>query len=254
MKTKEQSKAWIVVKFILILVVAGVAGGCASFLVGYLTDGAGIALGGIKEPLAVAVPVAFVVCNILAAVVALAQCRRAKKQIRAWDGEDESIEQVERRLNYPLLLANGMMVLNFLLFPISVEISENTAFGERYGVILFPVCLAAFILGHVWIIAVTGKAVRLEQQINPEKRGNVLDTKFHKQWMNSCDEAEKFKIYQASYSGYRAGNTACLVMWLAAVFAQLWAGTGVFPVVCVCVIWMALMMGYMFSSMKLEKR
>lgn len=253
MKTKKQSKTWIVVKFILIIVASGIVGGCASFLVGYLTDGAGITLGGIMEPLAVAVPVAFVVCNILAAVVALTQCHSAKKQVKAWDGEDESIDRVERLLNYPIVLANGMMVLNFLLFSVSVEVSEHTAFGDRYGVILFPVCLATFILGYVWIIVATSKAVRLEQQINPEKRGNVLDTKFQKQWMDSCDEAEKFKIYQASYSGYRAGSMACLVMWVVATFAQLWAGTGVFPVVCVCIIWMALIMGNMFACMKLEK-
>ena len=152
-----------------------------------------------------------------------------------------------------MMFANLMTVLNFFFFSASVEVAEHTAFGGQYGVVLFPICLATFVLGFVWTIWVTNWVVRLEQQLNPEKRGNVFDTKFQKQWIASCDEAEKQKVYQAGFRGYRAGATACMVLWVVAVFAQLWAGTGVFPVLCVCLIWLVMMSASMIESIRLEK-
>lgn len=253
MKTKKRSNQWIAVRFILIIVASGLLGFFASMLVAHLTDSEGIALSGVGEALGPVVPAAFVGCNVLAAAISLILCSSVKKQAAGWDGEDESIDQVEKRLNYPLGLANVMMVLNFLLFSATVEVIEHTAYGGRYEGILFPMCLATFVLGFVWIIWMTNRVVRLEQRLNPEKRGNVLDTSFKKQWLGSCDEAEMLKTYQAGYSGYQAGSTACMVLWVVATFAQLWAGTGIFPVICVCAIWVTMMLGSLISAVRLEK-
>lgn len=253
METKKRSEAKIIIKFIAIILGSGALGFGASMLVGHLTGGEQLRVGGFGEILGPAVPAVFLLSNLVMAVISLVMCHSAKKQVQNWDGEDESVEKIEQRLNYPMLFANLMTVLNFLFFSASIQVTETTAFGEKYGTLLFPLCLGTFVLGYVWILYVTNRAVKLEKQLNPEKRGNIFDTKFQKQWIGSCDEAEQRIIHQAGFQGYRAGSTACLILWVITTFAQLWAGTGVFPVVCVCLIWLVMMTASMIESIRLEK-
>lgn len=253
MKTKKHSEAKIIIKFIAIILASGALGFGASMLMGYLTGGETLKVGVIGEILGPAVPAVFLLSNLVLAAVSLVLCRSAKKQVQGWDGDDESVEKIEQRLNYPMLFVNLMMVLNFLFFSASIQVAETTAFGERYDIILFPLCLGTFILGYVWILFVSNRVVKLEKLLNPEKQGNIFDTKFQKQWLGSCDEAEKQKIYQAGFRGYQAGSMACMVLWVIATFAQLWAGTGVFPVVCVCLIWLVMMTASMVESIRMEK-
>ena len=50
--------------------------------------------------------------------------------------------------------------------------------------------------------------VELEKKLNPEKKGDVIETNFSKKWEDSCDEAQKMIIYEAGYRAYRAGMKA----------------------------------------------
>ena len=38
--------------------------------------------------------------------------------------------------------------------------------------------------------------VKLLQKIHPEKKGDIASKDFHKQWLESCDEAEKEAVYK----------------------------------------------------------
>ena len=44
-----------------------------------------------------------------------------------------------------------------------------------------------------------------------------------------------------------------MLLWVVALLAQLWAGTGMFPVVCICVIWLTMMLSYQMSAIRLER-
>ena len=253
MKENKREQRKIILKFVLILIVSMLLGAAASFGLGVL-DGSGmlLELGNVWQVLGMTVPYIFLFANLLTAIVAIALCARGKKEIEAWDGEDEGIEHTERRLSYSLLLANTMMVLNFLLFSASVEAS-NHAVQDQLKFRLLMGSLVIFVLSYVWIIYVSGRVVKLEKQINPEKKGNIFDTKFQKQWIASCDEAEKQMIYQCGFRAYQVGHTVCMLLWVVSLLAQMWLGTGVFPVVCICVIWLAMMVSYQLTSLRLER-
>lgn len=253
MKQKKDENRKIIIKFVLILLASMVLGAVSSILMASITQGGLVAFDGLERAVGAAVPYVFAFANLIAAITAIVLCGQSKKEINAWDGEDECIEQTEQRLSYSLLLANFMMVVNFLLFSASVWAAEYMAVEKGYELAALMVNLAVFILGMIWIMCISNRVVKLEQQINPEKRGNILDTKFHKQWMASCDEAEKQLIYRSGFQAYRAGQTACMALWVVALLAQLWAGTGVFPVLCICIIWLALTMGYVLTSIRLER-
>ncbi|NLT11260.1 MAG: DUF3169 family protein [Clostridiaceae bacterium] len=90
---------------------------------------------------------------------------------------------------------------------------------------------------------------------NPEKQGSVLDLQFFRKWESSSDEAQKQLMYKAGYRAFCTANLASVCIWTIALLAQLFFGTGVFPVVCICAVWLALNASYSISvmSMKLQK-
>ena len=253
MKTDKREDRKIVIKFVLILVASFILGAATSILAAVLTQDGMLEFGGLEQAIAAAVPYVFAFANLITAIAAIVLCSRSKKEIDAWDGEDECIGRTEQRLNYSLVLVKLMTVVNYLLFSASIWAAEHTARAGRYKLDVLMVSLAVFGLGMVWVMCVSNRVVKLVQKINPEKRGNILDTKFHKQWMASCDEAETQMVYQCGYRAYRAGNSACRVLWILTLLAQLWAGTGLFPVLCIGAIWLAMTMSYMISSIRLER-
>ena len=253
MKTDKREDRKIVIKFVLMLVASMILGAVSSIIAAVLTQDGLLEFGGLEQAIAAAVPYVFVFSNVIAAITAIVLCNRSKKEIDAWDGEDECIDRTEQRLNYSLVLANLMTVVNFLLFSASLWAAEHTGLDDHYEFVMLMVSLAVFVLGMVWIMCVSNRVVKLVQKINPEKRGNILDTKFHKQWMDSCDEAETQMVYQCGYRAYRAGTTVCMALWILTLLAQLWAGTGLFPVLCVGAVWLAMTMSYMISSIRLER-
>lgn len=251
MEKKTERKA--AVKFVILILISAALGAGASMLMGRLTHWDGVSFQGLGDTLGVMVPWVFLFANLISAIAAVLICHSAKKQIAQWNGEDECIEQTEQQLSYGLLLANVMMVVNFFLFSAGVEVSLSTALGDRYGVILLPACIVTFVLGYVWIFCVNYRVVKLEKQINPEKKGCVFDVKFQKQWLGSCDEAEKLTVYRCGFQAYQVGNKVCMAMWLVTLFLQLWAGTGLFPVLSICVIWLSMVITYVLYSIRLER-
>lgn len=60
------------------------------------------------------------------------------------------------------------------------------------------------------VVLVQQKIVDLVRRMNPEKQVSVYDSKFQKKWYNTCDEAERAQIGQASYQAFQAANRAAL--------------------------------------------
>lgn len=250
-KTGQKSKKKIMITFVLLVVGGGVLGFCLSLLMGMLQDGNYVNLKPLWNALAVATPFLFGGLHLICCVIALALVHSAKKESRRWDGEDETeVDTAERKLEWAIGLANVMMVVNAFLFAAMIQVTEHTVFGERYGIILPLIALGIFVLGYVWIIAVTNMSVKLEQKLNPEKRGNIFDLRFKKDWLESCDELEKQKIHECGYRAFQTGNTVCTILWVVAVFCQLWAGAGLLPQVMIFVIWLSMTLRYQLAAMK----
>lgn len=250
-KKKQKSNLRIMITFFGVLILSGLVGACTSILAGQISFSA---LAESLENLAPGVLPVFVVVHIVLFLAALLFFISAKKKLSGWDGESEEvIDSAEEKLSYSILLANAATVLNFFGFAAMIQVAENTAYGERHGFLMFPITLVVFILGYVWIIIVSKLVVDQEKKLNPEKQGNIFDVKFQKEWVGSCDENEKQKVYQSGYYGFRAGNTTCMIMWILTVLMQLWTDTGLFPVACVCVIWLSMILSSTIGSIRLEK-
>lgn len=173
---------------------------------------------------------------------------KARTMIKHWDGEDEDeIMRIEGYLNFPVIIASFVTICSCCLFSCCCYFMLHEA---RLFDLVPTLCLLICMAGT---FIFTKKTIDLEKQLNPEKKGSLLDLTFTSKWMASCDEAQKLNAYRAGYSGYYAGNIACLVMWLVVFMGQLVFRTGVLPVVSICTVWLVMTIAYMHTALKLEK-
>ena len=76
--------------------------------------------------------------------------------------------------------------------------------------------------------------------------------KFRKKWLDSCDEAEKLMAGQCAYKAYSASTKACAGLWLVFTLSALFLGTGLLPILAVCLIWAVNQCVYSYWSIKLS--
>ncbi|MBQ8966133.1 DUF3169 family protein [Ruminococcus sp.] len=182
-------------------------------------------------------------------ICAAGQLYCLKKAAAKWDGEDEEfIDSIELQLNAPIKLVSTSMILNFILF------SCASYFPIEQKSLLALIPTVVFLVGMVWQLVLNEKALTLEKQLNPEKRGSTFDINFQKKWLDSCDEAQKQTVWQAGYSAYKAGNIACMATWAAAFIGQTIFKYGLMPMICVGVIWLVMNTVYINTASMLESR
>lgn len=248
MKQNNGRRRFVALRFVLILLIAAAVGFFGGYGASWLRENVlpGLAgqagdLGGLA---AGALPWVFWGFDLAVTLASLGLYCSARGIVRRWDGEDEEfIDRAERRLCAALILANLLMICGFLLFTL---LCAGVGEGFWLGLGAFLFCLLASIV-------LTNLIVRLTKRLNPEKRGEVLDTRFQKDWLNSCDEGEKSVIYRSAFRAYRVGSYTCLGLWLACLIAQVPFGLiGPAPGVCVALVWLALTMSYCLESYRLE--
>lgn len=171
---------------------------------------------------------------------------KAKKTYQHLDDEDEkSLDQIEKNLSYTVLLLNVMYIL--LLFIISCSMT----YGRNHNRLI---TFIQFIVYLVILVYMQQKVVDFTKLLNPEKKGSVYDLDFRKKWLNSCDEAERFHIGNASYQAFLVTNMACIVIWLILFFLQNIVAIGILPSFIVLLILGILNCTYIIASIKDNKK
>lgn len=192
-------------------------------------------------------------------VVELAVCLPiyfgAKKQLAAWDGEDETVSnQVEARLSVCIWATGMALILSlFLLAAMISGFVGNVGTERDIGPALFFTGLTVFLLTLAVSTVLQQLLVDVTKKLNPEKRGSVYDTKFQKKWLESCDEAERIIIGQCAMKAYQAVSRTCLVLWMVLALGGMFFDWGFLPAMVVCIIWGVGQSVYSWSCLKLGK-
>ncbi|WP_298020886.1 DUF3169 family protein [uncultured Dysosmobacter sp.] len=235
-------------RFLLILAGAAVFGGVLGFCAGWMGSSSvsEFVTETVDYLLSAVIPWLIPAVSVVLLAAAVFRYRKARSLFNTWDGEDEAhIDRAETCLDQVLLLGAVAVVLNFFLLSAS---PYSTAPGGALAI------AAAVILALVVIMVIQQKTVDLTRRINPEKKGSVYDTKFQKKWFESCDEAEKAQIGQASYRAYRVTGTACIVLWVALLILDFTFGIGVLPVFVVLLLWGIMQVSYILECIRSSKR
>lgn len=244
---KENRKA--LPKFFLIIFVSAIFGG----VMGFLSGVAGASslpeaiTAGVEHLLVVTTPWAIPVSSLALLGGGWVLYGKAKRLVQNWDGEDEdAMEEAEEQLSWALLLSSLARILDFFFLAAGSMGSDGT---------LRPLfVVAAFLISCAVLTLLQQKVVDLEKTMNPEKQGSVYDIKFQKKWFESCDEAEKAQIGQASCKAYQAGSMTCLVLWLVLVILDHVFAFGLVPIFVVLLIWAVLTVSYTLECIRLSKR
>lgn len=172
---------------------------------------------------------------------------KGKRLWQGWDGEDEKeIERADYALSLGLMASNVNMILTFLFFGVTGALTYDF-YGMLIGVALMFVSMAV-------IVRYQQKVVDLCRRMNPEKEGSVYDTKFQKKWLESCDEAERMKIYQSAFRAYSVMNKVCPALWCVMVLGGFAFDFGPMAVVSVSILWLILSVSYQLEAIRLEKK
>lgn len=258
---KEKTNKQIYTKFVIMIIVGGLVGFIAGFGGAIISDMCGgDIVSGLNHIFKVVVPVVYLLLMVVTYSISFVNYGKAKKIVTEWDGIDEDVlDEADKKLSFALEPTNIMMVCNFFLYSAMTYISgvqiqgiEEETFKKGLPIMVTGIIL--FVINLVIITVIQKLTVELTKKINPEKKGNILDTDFQKDWLASCDEAQKQMIYEASYKAYQATGYACMVMCILTLVAMLLFDTGILPSICVFVIWLTMVLAYTIACHKLGKK
>lgn len=201
MKPKTEKKSsWVYIKYALILVVSGLFGAGCSMFIGSGFDGLS-SLGTTLSRWLYQAGVPLMACGLLLAVVATVLYLAAKKPMARADEDDAAFEKANRLLCIAMILTT----LSFPWFTFTMglafalPIQDERLWSTGVGLVLLIIQL-------VWFTVLQALVVGAVKRLYPEKRGNVFDTKFQKDWYASCDEAEQKTIGDCSYFTFQVMN------------------------------------------------
>ena len=173
--------------------------------------------------------------------------RKAKQQFTTWDGEDEAhMELAEWKLSWVLMLTSIHLVLAFTLEGFLQLLGAESRGHAILG-------LAGFLTAMASCIILQQKTVDLIRKMNPEKKGSVYDMKFHKKWMDSCDENEHRQIGQAAYKAFSVVNGSCIFLWVLLVVLGNLLDLGALPMALMMLIFGINQVSFQMEAMRLSR-
>lgn len=180
-EAKKKSPARIYVTFAVIIIICGLIGGIA----GYATISNELSMHDLSQQLNQALSAPgpwWFLPGLLLLAASTWLYFRGKRML----------PQANLTLGRAMILTNLSMVLVF----IAMALSYTASWGIVWSILLLLIQL-------VWVMAMQARIVSATKQLFPEKRGNIFDFKFHHDWYESCDEAERQQTAQCSYQAFK---------------------------------------------------
>ena len=203
------------------------------------------------------IPWIFVGSLLIVGGITIINYLKAKKSFKNWDGEDEeSINKVEKTLSKSMMISNTALIVDYFLLAAYIYFTESDklTLAENIIGINSTISMATFLISLIFYVVLQRAIVELEKKINPEKRGEVLNMNFQKEWEQSLDEAEMIMACKAGYKAFKAINFTCVMLWLLSVISQIVFDTGILPVLFVTVIWLVSTVTYQIEAIRLENK
>lgn len=202
-------------------------------------------------------PVLLIASICLCLLAALIYYQKAQSHLsRTGLDNDDDFVQIDRDLGISMTILNMIFVVAFLFFGIfaaglEIIMSEFDQLNKFAG--LVAVTIIVFLVGSFAAIYLQSRLIKLTKVLYPDKKGDLLELRFAKDWLESCDEAEQYIIYRAAYKTYRVTNQCLIFFWLIAVFGAMFFDTGLLPIILITTLWGISSIVYCTQSAKLTK-
>ena len=258
-KAKERSNKRILITFILMIVACGVIGYFFGMITAKTeeTDTLAQAVDVMRDAMVQSVPVLFIIVAVLSIIIPTIEyirCHKMYQKLQADRDNDELWDCLENALNGPVITSTLFSIANVCLFFCFVYGAVTAKIDERYGKTVVLIGLAVFVISTFMEILIPHLVVKMEKELNPEKKGNVLDSKFREVWMDSCDEAQQMMVYKAAYKAFSNTNMVCIWLVVITFVCAMLFKTDILSMIVVCLVWFVNTLSYMLHVAKLERR
>jgi len=251
---KERSQKMIYLRFIAIILVSGAIGAAAGAFVVMAEKNLMETAERVNRVLA-SFGLWWFIPGYLLLLASTASYFRGKGLLPQAKTEDAAFREADRRLCLSQIFSGAAWV--WLLVALGISMQTNWAEGhvmwmDLDGKTVALLILVSLVVQLVWVAAIQAVTVKATKEIYPEKRGNVLDTKFQKDWYQSCDEAERQQIGQCSYFSFRVMS---MIFPLVMVTLVLLAENGMAKpswILLVGGLWMVQQMSYLVMAYQLD--
>lgn len=172
-------------------------------------------------------------------------------------GLSEAEDEEGDHLEYEMERASAVATIGNTVFTALATLVLSTGYSMKYiaktdgneGGLLLAAMLIYIILmvyGGYWSV----RYVKYLQKLFPEKYGDPTSMRFHEQWLESCDEAEREIIYQASYKSYMTASKFSALLLIISMLCHLVWNTGIMAVLMVCLMQLVLTLSYCRACVK----
>ena len=233
-------------KFALMLLFWAFVGGIASIVLQFNTVNFQEGSQSLRYFLLDNVTILFLIA-ILPLIIATVAIQKAKgKAKNAFSLSDDDFESANKFLSLALSISSLMLPWGFVCLGLSIGHNVNALqFSFFWDFLLFIAEMA-------WIGIIQYRAVEATKLIFPEKRGNILESKFQKEWYASCDEAEKQTIGEACYRSYKTMNTVYPILFAVLICCSTIFEISLYVYILVGLLWAIQLLSYYIPSYKLE--
>ena len=234
------------IKFTLLMIASALTGAFISIFLFGREDGLLQLTRRVSDGLILAGPW-LLALGLVPCAVAHGLYRSALKAAARADEDDDAFETANRRLS--LSMAFSAVVMPWMMLTICLALpAVNVIANNVFVVAVVPLLLVEI----AWSCGLQAVVVRTMQRLAPEKRGNVFDLRFQKDWYASCDEAERQRIGECGYHTYLTMTKIYPFTLLAALLAIMYGGASVLWAVVLGGLWLTQTLSYLLRAYQLE--
>lgn len=236
--------------FILVILVSGAAGAIISITLSRFEGTLQAMLGQLAVFLAANIITIQIMLSSLLSAAVLFLHYSAKKSIHSITDEDSTaLEGAELKVSVAMgfTVASNISVFLFMfLLTYFASIDINSVANIGFGMVLAVIFLFINVFFDV-------ASVKLIKRINPQKKGDPLKFSFEKEYMESCDEAEKYNAYIACYKSFTVLKIAFIVIMAVLMLLQTIVNVGPAAPIAVAFLWALHSITYTVASIRSPK-
>lgn len=203
------------------------------------------------QTIAFPLSVGVTVCMAVISETGLSAMKKIGEKLQTADEEecDELEYKLEKKGAFLLNFCTVSQALCFILLSACYSMEYIRSSGQARRALL-AACIV-FIVSFNYNVCVQARYVRLIQNLYPEKKGDIYSRKFQKEWLESCDEAEREEIYRNSYRAYITLNRWLPILLAVSMVLHFYLNTGITAVIMLSFIWLITTFSYTRSSVRL---
>lgn len=156
------------------------------------------------------------------------------------DEYDVKVKIAEKKIDMALTINSIFMILNFMVLGTTFDKASDNFI---LVLIIFVINIIAMSLFEIYVI-------RFMQRLDTRLKGDPTSFKFSKEFINSCDEAEKIKIYKSGYHAFQTSKSTSLGFIVITIISNMVLDTGSLPIVISCIWMLANVASYGYYSVK----